>query len=120
MAGTNFIQAIHHLKISKEFFQDIQRQCAGRKGAAIAKGYEAKIEWIFKDLLSNPNFDNAFREGLKAEWSSDAFVPLAIMEKVAQLTPENREKLETVVDSILKGESIDITLKAEKEDAMRL
>lgn len=108
MAGTNFIQAIHHLKISKEFFQDIQRACAGRKGAAIAKVYEAKIEWIFKDLLSNPNFDDAFREGLKAEWSSDAFVPLAIMEKVAQLTPENREKIEILVDAILNGEPMQV------------
>ncbi len=112
MAGTNFIQAIHHLKIAKEFFMDIQRECGeGTKGHRVAKIYEQKIEWIYKDLLTNPNFNESFREGLKAEWNSDAFVVPALMEKIAELIPENREKVEMVVESILKGEPIDISLK---------
>ncbi len=114
MAATDFIQAIHHLKIAKEFFQDIQRECGeGAKGTRVAKGYENKIEWIYNDLLSNHNFNEDFREGLKAEWSSDAFVIPALMEKITALTPENREKLELVVDSILSGEPIDISLEPE-------
>ena len=116
MAATDFIQAIHHLKIAKEFFQDIQRECGeGAKGTRVAKGYENKIEWIYRDLLSNHNFDESFREGLKEEWSSDAFLSLAIMEKVAQLTPENRSKIEILCDSILSGEPIEISFKEEPE-----
>jgi len=111
MAGTNFIQAIHHLKVSKEFFQDIQRACAGAKGATIAKKYEERIEWIYKDLLTNPNFDEAFRQGLKDEWEADSFVVLAIMEDIAQLTPENREKIEILVKAILNGEPMQVELK---------
>lgn len=112
MAGVNLIQTIHHLKIAKEFFQDIQRANPGTKGEIICKVYEGKIEWMYKDLLANPNFDNSFREGLKAEWNADAFVVPALMEKIAVLTPEQRVSLEDVIDSILKGESVDICLKA--------
>lgn len=112
MSATNFIQAMHHLKVSKEFFQDIQRDCVGTKGATIAKKYEDKIEWMYKDLLTNPNFNEDFRKGLKEEWSADAFVVPALMEKITELTPENREKLEVVVQAIIDGEEITIELKS--------
>ncbi len=115
MAGTNIIQAIHHLKISKEFFQDLQRSNPGTKGAALCKIYEGKIEWIFKDLITNPNFDATVVAGIKAEWNSDAFIVPAIHEKIAILRPDQREALENVIDLILKGESIDISLKTEAE-----
>lgn len=112
MAGTNFIQSLHHLKIAKEFFQDLQRQNPGTKGSALAKLYENKIEWIYKDLITNPNFDATVVDGIKAEWASDAFIVPALHEKIATLRPDQRENLEMVVDLILKGETIDISLTA--------
>lgn len=112
MAGTNFIQAIHHLKISKEYFQDIQRVVGeGTKGYKLAKRYLERIEWIYNDVLSNPDFDNEFREGLKQEWLSDSFVMPAIMEKIARLTPEQREGFENILDTLLKGETLTVCLQ---------
>ena len=112
MAGTKFIQALHNLKIAKEIFADIQREYPESKGARLAKNYEGKIDWFFKDLVSNPGFDKVTIEGIKAEWNSDVFVVPAIMEKISALRPDQRDNLENVVDLILKGESIDICLKA--------
>ncbi len=111
MAATDFIQAIHHLKIAKEFFHDIQRACGeGAKGYRLAKQYESRIEWIYRDLLSNPNFNEDFRDGLKEEWASDSFIFPALMEKIAALTPENREVVEDLIILILKGESINVVI----------
>lgn len=112
MAGTNVIQAIHNLKIAKEFFLDVVRQNAGTNGARICKKYADRIDWIFNDLVTMPGFDKSAVEGIKAELQSDAFIMPALMEKIATLRPDQREILENVVDLILKGESIELSLQA--------
>ena len=111
MAGTNVIQAINHLKLAKEYFLDVIRQHPGTKGSRLCKVYSDKIDWIFRDLVTMPGFDKSSVEGIKEELKTDAFVMPALMEKIATLRPDQRSILEDVVDLILKGESIELSLQ---------
>jgi hypothetical protein len=55
------------------------------------------------------------RDGIRAEWESDVFTTLAIQEKIAKLSPKEREVVETIIDCIIAGD--DITVEKSKEDA---
>lgn len=107
--GSNIMLIIHHLKMASDFLKDFQREYPGTNGAKLFKIYDGKIQWMFMDLVSNPNFSNpAIIEGIKAELKSDSFVVPAIMEKFYQLSPEDREAIETVIDCALRGEKINV------------
>jgi len=106
--SNNIVQSIHHLKMGKEHMEDFCRQHKDSIGARIFKTYIARIDWIFRDITTSNIVGEFVREGLKKEINSDVFTVPAITEKVALLDPDQREALENVIDSILKGEKIKI------------
>ena len=67
-----------------------------------------RAEWIVKDLITLPVLPQTVRDGIKAEWQSDVFTVDAISEKTALLNPEQRENIETLIDYMLKGETIKV------------
>lgn len=103
---SNIIQGIHSLRQAFEFFSDFQRSHPKTKGAALFSGYNKKIDWIYKDLVSHPLFSEEIRNGIKEEWESDIFSVNAIADKVGLLRPEKREMIEEVIDAIIKGEEV--------------
>lgn len=105
---SNIVQSINKLKQSYDLFEDFQRQHPFTKGAAIAKHYNTKILWIYKDFVSNPSFNDKVREGVIKEWNSDIFIIDAINNKIGLLAPEKRELIETIIDALLNGEEINI------------
>lgn len=105
---SNIVSAIHHLRLAKEHYQDLQREMPNSLGEKLGKRYEAKIDWIYTDFITNPNFPKEVREGCRKEWNSDVFAVPAIAEKIALLQPEFRELLESVIDAKLNGEEVRI------------
>lgn len=103
---SNIISAIHHLKMAKEHFQDLQREMPNSFGEKIGKKYEQKVDWIYTDFISCHLFPKEVREGCRKEWKSDVFAIPAIAEKIALLQPEFRELIESVIDAKLNGEEI--------------
>jgi len=71
-------------------------------------GYKKRAEWIVNDLITHPLLPQSVRDGIKAEWSSDCFTVDAIAEKAALLNPAQRENIESVIDCMLKGETLKI------------
>ncbi len=59
-------------------------------------------------MISNPNFTEEVREGIRKEWNSDTFVLPAISEKLGLLNPDQRAVVEDLIDLILKGDNIQI------------
>jgi hypothetical protein len=59
-------------------------------------------------LITNPNFTEEVREGIRKEWNSDTFVLPAISEKLGLLNPDQRSVVEDLIDLILKGDNIQI------------
>ena len=109
---SNIISAIHHLRIAKEHWQDLQREQPNTIGEKLGKRYEAKIDWIYKDFISCTMFTDAIREGCRKEWNSDVFAVPAIVDKISLLAPDKRELIESIIDAMLEGE--EIIIKDEK------
>ena len=108
--GSNILLIIHHLKMASDFMQDFQREYPGTNGAKLFKNYDGKIQWMFKDLISNEAFtsDSVIVTGIKDELAADPFTVPAIMEQFYQLPPDDRGIIETIIDHVLSGEVINV------------
>lgn len=109
-SGT-FVEIIHHLKIAKEFLESFIREKPGTVGERMAKQYVAKINWMYNDLITFPNFPDIVRQGIRDEWESDPFLSMAINEKLAILNPAQRTAIENIIDEVLKGQEIIVESK---------
>ena len=107
-SASNIVSAIHALRQAYDHFEVFGLEHPNTKGAMLFSMYNKKIAWIYRDISTHPDLPPTVLEGLKAEWNSDVFSVPAIAEKVARLNPEQREKLEIVVDALLKGETFEI------------
>jgi hypothetical protein len=106
--GANIINAIQNLKMAQEQFEDFCRQYPNSQGSRLFKKYSDKIGWIFSDLITNPFVTEEVRIGIKNEIASDVFAVPAIIEKVALLSPDQRDLIEATLDAILSGEKVEI------------
>ena len=107
-SGANIINAIQNLKMAQEQFEDFRRQFPDTKGEKLFKTYSDKTSWMFKDIITHPFITEEVRTGIKKEIDSDVFAVPAIVEKVALLTPEQREIIEDVIDAYVSGETVKI------------
>jgi hypothetical protein len=106
--GANIINAIQNLKMAQEQFEDFCRQYPNSQGSKLFKKYSDKVNWIFSDLISNPFITAEVRIGIRNEIASDVFAVPAIIEKVALLTPDQRDLIEATLDALLSGEEVQI------------
>ena len=106
--GANIINAIQNMKMAQEQFLDFTRQYPKSSGSRLFKKYADKIDWIFSDIITHPFLTSEVRNGIKLEIKSDVFAVPAIIEKVALLTPEQRELIEDTLDAMLSGEEVKI------------
>ena len=104
----NIVSGIHHLRMSKEFFEDYMRSNPGSRGESMFKNYVKRFDWVITDMLSHPFLPATVIDGIRKEWNSDVFAVPAIAEKIALLRPEQREMMEEVIDAMLNGEEISI------------
>ena len=109
-SGT-FVEVIHHLKIAKEFLESFIREKPGTVGERMARQYVAKINWMYNDLITFPNFPDIVRQGIREEWEADPFTSMAINEKLAILNPAQREAIEAIIEEVLKGQEIIVESK---------
>ena len=109
-SGT-FVEVIHHLKIAKEFLESFIREKPGTVGERMARNYVAKINWMYNDLITFPNFPDIVRQGIREEWESDPFLSMAITEKLAILNPAQRTAIENIIDEVIKGQEIIVESK---------
>ena len=108
---SNVILSIQSLRMAEEFMQDFIREFPNSRGAHIFKGYSKRINWILTDIVTYPFFGDEVRDGMRKEMSSDVLTVPAIYEKIPLLNPEQRDALESVIDSVLAGETIEIIQK---------
>lgn len=101
-----FIDMIHNVKCAWEHLHSFMRDAPGTNGEKLAKVYIKKLEWIYNDMVTYPHFPRVVIDGIKKEWESDTFANSAIVEKVAMLTPAQKEAIENIIDKVLKGETI--------------
>lgn len=108
---SSVIQSIQHLKLADEFMKDFVRQAPNTRGAFIFSGYSQKVNWILKDIVTYPHFGDEVRKGIKAEVESDAFGVYAIFEKIPLLNPEQRSMVERLIEDVLSGKTLHVSIK---------
>lgn len=106
--SSNIVSAIHHLRMAEEQYEDFIRELPDSKGAVLFKSYIKKIRWIYSDIITYPYINEEVKSGIKKEIESDVFAIPAINEKVALLTPEQREIIEESIDAMLAGIEVKI------------
>jgi len=111
---SSIVQAIQHIKLSREFMSDFIREAPNTRGAVVFSGYHTKLQWILRDILTYPHFPDDVRLGIKHEIESDAFAVEAIHDKIPLLNPEQREMLEGLVEDMLAGKTIEIKIKSKE------
>jgi len=108
---SSVVQAIQHVKIADEFMNDFIRSAPTTRGAIIFGQYSRKLRWILNDIITYPHFDDEVRKGIKVEIESDAFSVGAIKDLIPLLNPEQREMIEDLIENILKGKTIEVSIK---------
>jgi hypothetical protein len=108
---SSIVQSIQHLKLADEFMNDFIRQAPMSRGGLIFLNYSRKVRWILTDILTYPHFNDEVRVGVKTEIESDAFSVPAISEKIPLLNPEQRAMLEDLLEDMLAGKTITISIK---------
>lgn len=108
-SNANIINGIISLKKAKDFFEDAMRTAGDKSiGAKLMGNVVNRIEGAKNVFVTSTWFPELVREGIRKEWASDSFTVDAITEKVALLSPEQREAIERVLDKILAGDSLEI------------
>jgi hypothetical protein len=105
---SEILKAIHCLRKAKDHFDVF---CLGAQRPKVKmqfKGYSNRIEWVINDIKLHPQCSDEIRAAIDEEWQSDVFVVDAVNEKLLKLSPSERENVETILDCILKGETINI------------
>jgi hypothetical protein len=90
--------------------QDFIRSAPNTRGAVIFKDYSRRLQWILRDIITYPYFDDEVRKGIKAEIESDSFSVEAIHDKIPLLNPEQRIMLEELVEDMIAGKTIEIKI----------
>ena len=102
--SSQLVDFIHHLRCAYEYMQGFKRDRPGTLVERLATNYAAKIEWMYKDLVTNPAFPIEVRDGLKNEWNVDTFATDAIREKLALLRDDQRLEIEKLIELVLDGQ----------------
>jgi len=115
---SEILKAIHSLRRAKD---NLDVFCLGKVTPHVKKqfkNYSSKIEWIINDIKCHPQCSQEIRDAINEEWQSDVFTVDAINEKVLKLSPSERESIETIIDCVLIGETINIVYhdKSEKNE----
>jgi hypothetical protein len=97
--------------MADEHLRSLMRDNPGTKPVSLFNNYSMKINWILRDLYTNPFLPQIVRDGIKRETESDVFAVPAIQEKISLLNPDQREAVEEMIEIILKGETITVELK---------
>jgi hypothetical protein len=110
---SSIVQSIQNLKLADEYMNDFIRSAPNTRGSAIFTDYSRRVNWILRDIITYPFFDDEVRKGVRTEVKSDAFSVPAIFEKIPLLNPEQRQMMEDLVEDILAGKTVTISIKTD-------
>lgn len=109
----DFVAGIQNLRRAYDYWQSFIRDRPGTRGDKLFSQYCKKMEWIIQDLGSNPLFPDIVRDNIRKEWHADQFTSPAIVDKIALLSPEQREVIEEVIETVIRGEHVRIEVEPE-------
>ena len=95
-------KGVHHINIAKQYFEDV-RYGTVAEVKAIFNQYIQKCDWIIANMRDRLTPEN---RNLILKELDDSFAIEAINDKLIHLTPEQKEVVEQLIDSMIAGEEI--------------
>ena len=112
--SSDVVSGIQSIRRAYDHWSSFIRERPGSIAERMFGAYCKRLEWIANDMLTCPLFPDIVREGIRREWQADNFSVPAIVEKVALLPVDQREVVENIIDRLITGERLVITVEAEK------
>lgn len=97
-------KGMHHINIAKQYFEDVRLGTSGEV-KMVFNQYIQKCDWIMDNLKHRLTDEN--RKNLEAELN-DSISFEAITDKLVRLNSNQRLLLESIIDSLIKGEEIKV------------
>lgn len=97
-------KGMHHINIAKQYFEDVRLGTSGEV-KMVFNQYIQKCDWIMDNLKHRLTEEN--RKNLEAELN-DSISFEAINDKLVRLDSNQRLLLESIIDSLIKGEEIKV------------
>lgn len=97
-------KALHHVNIAKQYFEDV-RFSTGKEVKSVFNQYIIKCDWIIRDVRDRLTEESrqAIANELEDSLSFDA-----IIDKLVHMDTEQRNFIEDLMDSMIKGEEVKI------------
>ena len=111
---SDIVSGIQSLRRTFDHWQSFIRERPGSLAERMFGGYCKRLEWIVNDMLSCPHFPDIVREGIRKEWNADNFSVPAISEKVALLPVDQRAIVEDIIDQLISGKQLEITIETKE------
>jgi hypothetical protein len=99
-------KALHHLNIAKQYFEDVRIGCTGDLKNTF-NGYINKCDWILNNVFDK--LDDEKRKIYKEELSDSLGID-HINDQLMFLDNKQREQVEQIIDTIVKGKKVKITI----------
>ena len=99
-------KAFYHLKMSKEYFEDVAREVPNTLAGKLSEVYRKRLKWIELDFKANPTLPRFAANDFKRDLSGDIMFHESISSKCLQLSESQKEGVENLIDSLLKGEKL--------------
>lgn len=97
-------KGLQHTNIAKEYFEDLQRNTS-KEVKQMFSHFVNKCDWIIKNIRDRIGDES--RTVLNSELS-DSLAFDSINDKLIKLTTQQRSLVETVIDSFINGEEVEI------------
>lgn len=112
MADTDnsFRKAIHYLKLSLVYFEDVLREMPNTTAGKISRTSAQRINWLFLNFASNPNLPQYAIDEFKKEVNADPLIFESVPELWHKLNAEQKTAFENMLISVIAGEKITVIL----------
>lgn len=101
-------KAFIHIKTAQEYLADFKREKPGTTLGRKSGAYADKLQWILNDFFTILPLHSKEMNQFKNEINADTLFHEAISQKCLLLPPEVKEIIETLIDQVLAGETIQI------------
>lgn len=101
------IKAMHHINCARQHFEDVKIGCKQQMRYTF-ESYIGKCNYIFNNVFDK--LDDETRTLYKAEMVDSLGIE-SIMDKIVRLDQTHRDQLEDILDNIVKGKKISVTIE---------
>lgn len=106
----SFRKAIHYLKLSLVYFEDVVREMPNQVAGKISKVCAQKINWLFLNYKSNPQLPRYAIDEFEKEINADPLIFESVPELWHKLNAEQKTVFENMLISVIAGEKITVIL----------